>query len=99
MNICDEEQRPKVIECLRPKDVKEFWPLLSKERRMEIFAKFTAPEKMKFIVSTEILHADLKIRLWDNIGKENRLEIWRSCKTFEVIEHCRTTEKDENISV
>ena len=48
---------------------------------MEIFDKFTPPEKMKFMISTEVLTAELKIRLWDNIGKENRLDIWRSCKT------------------
>ena len=40
---------------------------------MEIFNEFSAAEKMKFMVNTDVLTPDLKIRLWDNVGKANRL--------------------------
>ena len=51
---------------------------------MEIFAAFDPAKKMKFMVSDEYLTADLKTRLWDNIGKEMRLAMWHSTNRIEV---------------
>ena len=88
MQICNPSQRPQVINCIRPVDVSEFWPQLKKERRMEIFAAFTDIERMKFMVCSDLLTPDLKIRLWDNIGKESRLKMWKSTMNVLVTKHC-----------
>ena len=69
LQILRPEQRPKIIECLRPEDVRTFWPLLLKERRMEIFAAMEPSLKYKYLTAEEYLTPDLKVRLWDNIGK------------------------------
>ena len=63
---------------------------------MEIFNAFNPAEKMNFMTNTEVLTSDLKIRLWDNIGKDNRLAIWRSCSEQEVYEYCRNSASDSN---
>ena len=55
---------------------------------MEIFAAFEPAQKMKFMVTDDYLTADLKIRLWDNIGKESRLKMWRSTIIRDVVQQC-----------
>lgn len=76
MQILTDKQRTQVIDCIRPVDVKEFWPLMTKERRMEIFGAFDMSKRIQFLLNDEMLSSDLKIRLWDNIGKSMRLAIW-----------------------
>ena len=66
---------------------------------MEIFAAFTDIERMKFMVCSDLLTSDLKIRLWDNIGKESRLKMWRSTMNVLVTKHCQheiSEEKEES---
>ena len=96
MQICTPEQRPKIIDCLHTGDVQKFWPLLEKERRMEIFAAFEPAQKMKFMVCDDYLTADLKIRLWDNIGKESRLQMWRSTNNSAVAQQCQEIEEEKS---
>ena len=61
---------------------------------MEIFAAFEPAQKMKFMVTDDYLTADLKIRLWDNIGKESHLQMWRSTTNRGVVQQCVEIEKE-----
>ena len=62
---------------------------------MEIFAAFTDIERMKFMVCSDLLTSDLKIRLWDNIGKESRLKMWRSTMNVLVTKFCQSENSDD----
>ena len=63
---------------------------------MEIFAALQPTQKMKFMVSDDYLTADLKIRLWDNIGKESRLQMWRSTNNSGVVLQCQEIEEEKS---
>ena len=80
MSMLDPAQRGQVIETLRLEDVSPFWGVLSKERRMDCWANFSDELKFNFMVTEKYMSEDQKRRLWDNIGKEKRLEMWRLCK-------------------
>ena len=65
---------------LKREEVCAFWMLLNKEMRVKCFKSFDAKFKLEFFIS-DYLDDDMKHRLWDNIGKEARLQMWKLTKT------------------
>ena len=84
MQMLEQKQRGQLIELLDPRDVREFWGILSKERRMNCWDNFDDTLKFKTLIEDVYLNLDQKHRLWDNIGKDRRLAMWKLSKSPEI---------------
>ena len=62
---------------------------MQKTRRIEIFDSLEDGIRFEFMVSDKFLLPKQKVILWDNIGKDNRIKMWKSASDRKVIRHCQ----------
>ena len=80
MQMLYTSQQKQIFKDLVDVDVKSFWNLLSKERRLNCFELFDQAFKLDFFVSQKYLDVDQKYRLWDNMGQDARIKMWNSTR-------------------
>ena len=87
MQMLHADQRGKLFTWLEKEDVTKFWSILDKDRRMDSFDTFDGAFKFDFMVG-EFLDESQKHRLWDNIGQQKRLAMWKSARNAEIVPDC-----------
>ena len=79
--ILQPEQAPLIIEKMiqhSPDKISTFWECLNKGPRMTIWSYLSPETKLKLLFGNDknALDESQSKRLWDNIGSDNRRDLW-----------------------
>lgn len=73
-----------------PNDFSQFWNSMNKQNRLRIWHNLSIDTQKQVLLDPEILKSAQRQRLWDNIGIEQRIDIWDEIteeETFALVDY------------